>query len=179
MELPHKNSLSDSVTLNDGSVVGLPNSSSDEEDSTDELTRAADTLCKTLYEEHKANSCPTSPQQLKCAITILNPPSNSECETGDIANTVSSGGSEANDDQQNQLSLEERVQELETKLATLSRILQQQQRLSSRSMVRMEMDSAVLILYLYPFYLAILSHFNWLAFWLLTFLFQILYCSLI
>ncbi|CAB9514627.1 posterior transformation protein 1 homolog [Seminavis robusta] len=36
---------------------------------------------------------------------------------------------------QEQLSLEERVQELETKLATLSRMLQQQQRLSSRNLL--------------------------------------------
>lgn len=37
----------------------------------------------------------------------------------------------------NDISLEERVQELETKLATLSRILHQQQRLSAKNLVRM------------------------------------------
>ena len=91
--------------------VGLPVSTSDEEEdssSGDEaLTAAGDDLCRSLQKE---------------ALT----PKRKTAHGGDL-------NIEANST--TELSLEERVQDLETKLATLSRILQQQQRLSVRSLL--------------------------------------------
>ena len=47
--------------------------------------------------------------------------------------------------------LEDRVLELETKLATLSRMLQQQQRLSFRSLVRKREGGKCILFLLFPF----------------------------
>ena len=128
-------------SVNDGSVVGLPNSSSDEEESsTDELVRAGDALCRKLEQEQGpekilevdvdtvADSSSSSDKQ----------PNLAQIETKSTPSPSSDDSScdSRSDVPQQELSLEERVNELETKLATLSRILQQQQRLSVRNLVR-------------------------------------------
>lgn len=152
-------SCDDSVTMNNGSVVGLPTSSSDDEDSTDELTRAGDALCRSLLQEQasiaiddrstKKISDDEAEEEEEVAVDFqsdgnlydkLKQP-NLEVDTkntdpspctSDESGETSASSSDGN----HQQALEERVQELETKLATLSRILQQQQRLSVRSLVR-------------------------------------------
>lgn len=90
-------------------AVGLPVSTSDEEEedsSDDTLTAVADDLCISLQKEALTpKRKPTAAAQSEEHVTT------------------------------EELSLEERVQELETKLATLSRILQQQQKLAVRTLV--------------------------------------------
>ena len=132
------------------------NNNNDEEDSTDELTAAGDALCRSLLiKAQQQGGDQESPQ--KEAQDMNDDASDSRNRPSGLAaiDTIQSSTPQSTppplmDDQpassQNaneQQSLDERVLELETKLATLSRILQQQQRLSIRSLVRQEILSLI------------------------------------
>lgn len=139
-------SFDDSVTMNNGSIVGLPNSSSDEDDSTESLVRAGDALCRSLIQEQQdQTAAKTSQGSNEVDVDTFagsdcsdKQPNLTEVET---KSTPSPLRSEVNEviatgvHEPREMSLEERVQELETKLATLSRMLQKQQRLSVRNLL--------------------------------------------
>lgn len=143
-----ESTFGDSTTMNNGSIVGLPNSSSDEDDSTESLVRAGDALCRSLIQEQQdqtaaqASPCPphasneVDVDSFAASSDGDRQPNLTEIET---ESTPSPLRSEVNAvtgvHEQQQVSLEDRVQELETKLATLSRMLQKQQRLSVRNLL--------------------------------------------
>lgn len=125
------------------------NDKNDEEDSTDELTAAGDALCRSLLmKAQQQGGDQESPQKEGKDTNDANDASNRPTSLAAIDTCRSitprstppplideQPASEQNTNGQQSL-LEERVLELETKLATLSRILQQQQRLSISSLVR-------------------------------------------